>query len=65
MPYDLEESMGNLGKVLFAGAAAIVLWKVFAGIFVGLLGLAMKVGLVLAVVYFLLKIFNGKNEQAE
>ena len=57
--------MGNLGKVLFAGAATIVLWKVFAGIFVGLLGMAIKVGLVFAVVYFLLKIFNGKKEMEE
>jgi hypothetical protein len=65
VPYDLEESMGNLGKVLFAGAATIVLWKVFAGIFVGLLGLAIKVGLVLAVAYFLLRVFNGTNEQEE
>ena len=57
--------MGNLGKVLFAGAATIVLWKVFAGIFVGLLGMAIKVGLVFAVVYFLLKWFNGKKEMEE
>ena len=57
--------MGNLGKVLFAGAATIVLWKVFAGIFVGLLGMAIKVGLVFAVVYFLLKILNGKKEMEE
>ena len=57
--------MGNMGKVFLTGAAAIVLWKVFAGIFVGMLALAVKVGLVLLVVYFLLRIFNGKKKKEE
>jgi hypothetical protein len=54
--------MRAVGKVLLTGAAALVLWKVMAALFVGLLGLALKVGLVLLVVYFLLKIFNGNKK---
>lgn len=55
--------MRAVGTVLLTGAAAIVAWKIVAGIFVGLLGLALKVGLVLLVVYFLLNIFNGKHKK--
>ena len=55
--------MQAVGKVLLTGAAVIVLWKVVAGIFVGLLGLALKVGLVFLAVYFLLKLFNGKKKE--
>ena len=54
--------MHAAGKVLFAGAAAIVLWKVMAVFVFGLLGMALKVGLVLLVVYFLLNAFNGKKK---
>jgi len=57
--------MQAAGKVLLTGAAAIVAWKIMAGIFIGLLGLALKVGLVLLVVFFLLKIFNGKKKTEE
>jgi hypothetical protein len=59
--------MRAVGTVLLTGAAAVVAWKIMAGIFVGLLGLALKVGLVLLVVYFLLYLFNGKQngEQEE
>ncbi|MGD2121661.1 MAG: hypothetical protein PVJ76_07945 [Gemmatimonadota bacterium] len=57
--------MQSLGKVLLTGAAVVVLWKVMVGLFAGLLLLAMKVGLVLLAVYFLLKIFNGKKDQEE
>ena len=57
--------MQSLGKVLLTGAAVVVLWKVMVGLFAGLLLMAMKVGLVLLAVYFLLKIFNGKKDQEE
>ena len=57
--------MRAVGKVLLTGAAALVLWKVMAALFVGLLGLALKVGLVLLVVYVLLKIFNGYKKAEE
>jgi len=54
-----------MGTVLLTGAAAIVVWKILAGVFVGLLGLALKVGLVILVVYFLLKLFNGNKKKEE
>jgi hypothetical protein len=57
--------MQPVGKVLLTGAAVIVLWKVMAGVFVGFLGLAFKVGLVFLAVYFLLKLFNGKKKEEE
>jgi hypothetical protein len=57
--------MRAVGKVLLTGAAALVLWKVMAALFGSLLGLALKVGLVLLVVYFLLKIFNGNKKTEE
>jgi len=55
--------MSAVGKVLLTGAAVIVLWKVMAGIFAGLLGMALKVGLVLLAVYFLLQMLNGKKRE--
>ena len=55
--------MRFVGTVLLTGAAAIVLWKVLAALFIGILGLAFKVGLVVAVVYFLMKIFNGNRKK--
>ena len=64
-PPQLEEQMRAVGKVLLTGAAAVVAWKVLAGVFVGLLAWALKIGLVVAVVYFLLNIFNGKKEKEE
>jgi len=57
--------MRAMGTVLLTGAAAIIIWKILAGVFVGLLGLALKVGLVLLVVFFLLKIFNGNKKKEE
>ena len=57
--------MHSMGKVLLTGAAVVVLWKVMVGLFAGLLLLAMKVGLVLLAVYFILKLFNGKKEKEE
>ena len=55
--------MQAAGKVLFAGAAVIVLWKVMAAMFVGLLAMALKVGLVIAAVYLVLKWINGKKTE--
>ena len=55
--------MQAAGKVLLTGAAVVVMWKVMAAVFVGLLGMALKVGLVLLAVYFLLKWFNGKKTE--
>ena len=57
--------MRAMGTVLLTGAAAIIVWKILAGVVVGLLGLALKVGLVVLVVYFILKIFNGKKKKEE
>ena len=57
--------MRAMGTVLLTGAAAIVAWKILAGVFVGLLGLALKIALVFLVVHFLLKIFNGKKKKEE
>jgi predicted membrane protein len=61
----MEARMRAMGTVLLTGAAAIILWKIMAGVFFGLLGLALKVGLVLLVVYFLLRIFNGNKKKDE
>lgn len=57
--------MRAMGTVLLTGAAAIVLWKILAGVFVGILGLALKVGLVLLAVFFLLKVLDGKKQKEE
>jgi hypothetical protein len=61
----MEAEMQSLGKVLLTGAAVVVLWKVMVGLFAGVLLLAMKVGLVLFAVYFILKLFNGKKDEEE
>ncbi len=55
--------MRAMGTVLLTGVAAIVVWKILAGVVVGLLGLALKVGLVVLVVYFVLKLFNGRKKE--
>ena len=57
--------MRAMGTVLLTGAAAIIVWKILAGVVVGLLGLALKVALVALVVYFVLKLFNGKKKKEE
>jgi hypothetical protein len=57
--------MQAVGKVLLTGAAAIVAWKLMAGLFIGLLGLALKIGLVVGVVYLLLYLFNGNKKEME
>jgi membrane protein implicated in regulation of membrane protease activity len=53
------------GKLLLTGAAVVVLWKVMAALFVGILGMALKVGLVLLAVYVLLQILEGRNKREE
>jgi predicted membrane protein len=55
--------MRGLGMVLLTGAAAIIMWKVFAAMLVGLLGLLFKVALVFAVVLLLMKIFRGGKKE--
>jgi hypothetical protein len=57
--------MRGLGMALLTGAAAIVLWKVFAALFIGILGMAFKVALVFAVVYFLMQFFQKKEKATE
>ena len=57
--------MRAVGTVLLTGAAAVVAWKIMAGLLFGLLGIAFKVGLVLLVVYVLLNLFNGKKNGHE
>lgn len=57
--------MRAMGTVLLTGAAAIIVWKILAAVFVGLLGLALKVGLMVLVVYFLLRLINGKKRKEE
>lgn len=55
--------MRPLGMVLLTGAAAVVAWKIVAALFFGLIGMALKVGLVILVVYFILKMLNGKKDE--
>lgn len=57
--------MRAVGTVLLTGAAAIVAWKLFTALFAGLLVMALKVALVVLVVYFLLKILNGNKKKEE
>ena len=59
----LEGSMRAAGKLVLTGAAVIVLWKLMAAIFVGILGMALKVGLVLLAVYILLQVLNGRKKE--
>ncbi len=54
--------MRGLGMVLLTGAAAVIIWKIFAAMLVGLLGLVFKVALVFVVVLVLMKIFQGKKK---
>ena len=54
--------MRALGKVFITGAVAVVLWKILAALFIGMLGWLLKVGLVILVVWLVLKISNGRNK---
>lgn len=56
--------MRSMGMVLLTGAAAVVVWKIFAALFVGLLAMAFKVALVVGVVYLVMKIFENKKKEA-
>jgi hypothetical protein len=64
-PSGSEDPMRNMGALLLTGAAAIVLWKVFAALFMGLLGMALKVALVVGVVYLMIQFFKKKDEEPE
>ena len=55
--------MRGFGAVLLTGAAALLVWKIFAVFFFSLMALAMKVGLVILVVWLVLKLLNGKKEE--
>jgi hypothetical protein len=59
----MEGRMRSLGMVLLTGAAAVVLWKILAVLFFGLIGMALKVGLVILVAYFVLKLLQGKKNE--
>lgn len=59
----MEAIMRPVGMVLLTGAAAIVAWKIVAALFFGLIGMALKVGLVILVGYFILKMINGKKDE--
>ena len=54
--------MRGVGMVLLSGAAAVVLWKVFAAMFIGLLAMFFKAALIFAVVYFVIKFFQGRTK---
>jgi len=55
--------MRGMGMVLLTGAAAVVMWKIFAAMFIGLLGMAFKVALIFGVVYFLMQIFQKPKKE--
>lgn len=65
-PRELEDQMRGLGKVFLTGVAAVVLWKVFAALFIGVLGMALKVALVIGVIYLAMKVFqNDKKDKID
>jgi len=55
--------MRGLGMALTAGVAAVVVWKIFAALFIGLLAMAFKVALVVVVVFFVIKFFQDKKDK--
>lgn len=56
--------MRGLGMVFLTGAAAVVIWKIFAALFIGLLAMVFKVVLVVGLVYLVIKIFQkGRKEE--
>jgi hypothetical protein len=57
--------MRSMGTMLVAGAATVVVWKIFAALFFGLLGMALKVVLVVGLVYFAMNLFNKKDKDEE
>lgn len=59
--------MATFGKLLIAGIAGIVLFKVLLTVFglaIGLLAIAIKVTLVAVVVYFLWKVVGDRRRKA-
>ena len=54
--------MRGMGMALLAGATAVVVWKIFAALFVGLLAMALKVALVVGVVYLILNLLKKKDD---
>ena len=54
--------MRGLGMALLTGATAVVVWKIFAALFVGLLAMALKVALVVGVVYLILNLLKKKDD---
>lgn len=57
--------MRGMGMMLLAGAATVVVWKIFAALFVGLLGMALKVALVIGLVYLAMRFFQNGNDKEE
>ena len=57
--------MRGLGMALLTGATAVVVWKIFAALFVGLLAMALKVALVVGVVYLILNLLKKKDDDEE
>ena len=55
--------MRGLGMALMAGAAAVVVWKIFAALFIGLLAMAFKVALVVGVVFLVINYFQDKKDK--
>lgn len=59
--------MATFGRLLIAGVAGIVLFKVLLSVFglaIGLLAIAIKVTLIALVVYFLWKILGDRRRKA-
>jgi hypothetical protein len=55
--------MRGMGMVLLTGAATVVVWKIFAALFIGLLGVAFKAALIVGVVYLVMRFFQKKDEE--
>jgi hypothetical protein len=58
-----EDPMRGMGMVLLTGAATVVVWKIFAALFIGLLGVAFKAALVVGVAYLVMRFFQKKDEE--
>lgn len=64
--------MRTFGRLLAIGAAGFVGWKVIAGVLVPLAGMTMgflataiRIAIILAVIYFVLSLFRGRKREAE
>jgi hypothetical protein len=58
-----EDPMRGMGMVLLTGAATVVVWKILAALFIGLLGVAFKAALIVGVVYLVMRFFQKKDEE--